>query len=305
MRVPILLLLAAACAAGPDERDLPAGAETADLFVDGRLAARAVLPAYDRGDHDATCKVFHHVWAPDGQLLTKGLGGQHPHHRGLFFGFNRVQVGGQRFDFWHCGAGESQRTRGAVAASELGLEGDWQVLAIDWCDREGTPLAVERRALRATAIARGQTAFDVVIELRAGARAVRFDGDPQHSGHQFRGLQAFAEPQAPPVRYLRPDGAQQRGDDVWIACDWIAALLPLPAGAVTVLRIEHPENPGPVGWSTRAYGRFGATFAHLLQPGSPLRLRYRYVVALGELDPAACAALAAAYRTAGSAAPGP
>ncbi len=263
------------------------------LLPNGRLAASLECLQYVPTEHAATCKVFHHVWAPDGRLLTKGLGGLYPHHRGLFLGWNRLRCRGQTFDFWHCSHGETQRLVAFVAPTALGLGDDWQVAAIDWLAGDGKPVLHEHRALRACPRAFGSTVLDVRIELRAADATVLLDGDPQHAGHQFRAVQQFAEPHATPVRYLRPAMATAQADDVWTACDWIAAVMPLADGPVTVLRIEGRGNPEPATWSTRGYGRFGAMCRYELVPDVCLRLAYTYIVATGERDPAWCAACAA------------
>jgi hypothetical protein len=292
-----LVLALAGCSA------VPAADADPDLVAtpDGVPAARYEHAPFDPARALDTCKVFHHVLAPDGRVLTKGLGGDYPHHRGLFFGFHRVQCGAERFDFWHCDRGESQRHVAFADAAALGLGGaGWQVARIDWCAADGAPVIHETRAVRAAALAAHTTSLTVVSELRAAGARVRIGGDPQHSGHQFRALQQFAAPGAEPVRYLRPGGARAAADDVWTDCDWIAAVLPLPDGAVTVLRVEGRDNPRPARWSTRPYGRFGATFAYALEPGVPLRLCWTYVVMLGEADAAWCAATASRARAGSS-----
>jgi len=261
------------------------------------LAACYVHSPYDPARHRETCKVWHEIYAPDGRLLTKGLGGEFAHHRGLFFGHNQVRSNNRSFDFWHCRQGVSQRHIGFVGAAAIdGLQGDWQVAQIDWCDADGQVIVHELRALRAFADNRERTRIEVVIELRAAGADVHLGGDPQHSGHQFRALNAFAEPNAEPLRYVRPASASGGHNDVWTGCDWIAGILPLAAGPVTVIRIEKPDNPGPVRWSTRPYGRFGATFSHTLVPAMPLRIGYSYVIATGELDAEQCQQLATAAR---------
>ena len=60
---------------------------------------------------DETIKPYHHVFDPEGDtIITKGPGGQFTHHRGLFFGFNRITYGGNKpVDVWHCRNGESQQ----------------------------------------------------------------------------------------------------------------------------------------------------------------------------------------------------
>jgi len=288
VRCHLLLVLSfASCAAvAPSTHDAVA-------TPTGQLVARLERAAYDPARHADTCKVFHHVFAPDGRLLTKGLGGEYPHHRGLFVGWNRMRWHDRAFDFWHCSHRETQQFRRFVPAAELGLDATWQVAGIDWCTDEGAVVIDERRAVRARELGTGTTALDVVIELRATDGPVQLAGDPQHSGQQFRAAQQFAEPRARPVRYVRPADAEGGKDDVWTGCAWIAAVLPLEGGPVTVLRIEGRDNPKPATWSTRPYGRFGATFAHELLPGKPLRLSFTYVIALGERDAAWCAATAA------------
>ncbi len=43
-----------------------------------------------------TFKVYHHLYSPSGDaVVTKGPGGLFPHHRALFFGFNRITYDGK------------------------------------------------------------------------------------------------------------------------------------------------------------------------------------------------------------------
>lgn len=283
-----LSLLAGACTT------LPPGPDVATAH--GARVASLVAPVHDTARHAATCKVYHHVFAPDGRLLTKGDGGQFPHHRGMFVGWNRTKCGAETFDFWHLDHGESQRFAGFRDAAELALPAGAQVAAIDWCAADGRPIVRELRGLAVTELADGAIVLHVRVRLATDRDRVALDGDPQHSGQQFRALQRFADDGAEPVRYVRPDGATARGNDVWTGCDWIAAVLPLPDGPVTVLRVEAASNPGDVRWSTRPYGRFGATFARELTPAAPRVFDWYYVVSPGERDAVWCARAAAALR---------
>jgi hypothetical protein len=279
-RILCLSWLFCACAASPPSPEL--------RTPDGELGARLVAVPHDPAAHADSCKPYHEVFDPDGRLLTKGLGGTYPHHRGLFVGWNQVQVGGERFDFWHCKNGETQRLQKLLTAEEHRRGEDWQVAAIDWRTGTGTTVLREERALRVQPLGAGEHWLEVVIELRAGAGEVQLDGDPQHSGCQFRALQQFADRAEPAIRYLRPSTAAGGKDDVWTACAWIAAVLPFEDQPVTVLRCEHAGNP-PATWSTRPYGRFGAMCKATIAPHQALTLRYSYVVALGERDAAWCA----------------
>jgi hypothetical protein len=283
-----MTLLLASCAVTPSAPAAP----PEQVMAGDRLAAKLECLQYEPARHAATCKVFHHVFAPDGRLLTKGLGGAYEHHRGLFLGWNKLRCGGKTFDFWHCSKGETQRFVAFEPPAAMGLEHDWQVARIDWQAPDGKTLLHERRAMRACLRADGSTVLDVQVGLRAADAAVVLDGDPQHAGHQFRALQQFAEQDAG-VTYVRPATARARADDVWTDCDWSAAVLPLSSGLVTVLRVEGTGNPKPATWATRGYGRFGAMVRCEVTRDVELRLGYTYVIATGEHDADWCAGCAA------------
>lgn len=299
--IPVLARAIALCSALAACTSAPVSTHGAeDLLLGSQLAARYMHAAYDPARVRATCKVWHELYAPDGRVITKGLGGEFEHHRGLFFGFNQTKVEAKSFDFWHCNKGEAQRHMAFASPSQLGVDDSWQVAQIDWTSPDGAAVVHELRGLSAKTIDARTWRFDFVSELRCD-RAVSLSGDPQHSGCQFRALAQFAEKGGPKVRYVRPAGVIAHDNDVWTHCDWIAAILPLEGEPVTVLRVELPGNPSGAQWSTRDYGRFGATFSHTLQPNMPLRVAYSYVVALGALDENRCARLADAILSAGPA----
>ncbi len=282
--LPVLIASAAfaACHNAPKQ-----GPRPEDLRVGGTLAARYVHEPFDRMRVRETCKVWHELFAPDGRRISKGLGGEFEHHRGLFLAFNKTIEGGRALDFWHCRNGETQQHSGYCEPEALGLAADFQVATIDWKDPAGRVIVRERRALRAVALDARTWRFDLVSELRSDS-VVMLSGDPHHSGCQFRALAEFAEKDGKRVTYVRPPTAVLHANDEWTECAWMAMALPLDGEPVTVLRCELPGNPAPVRWSSRDYGRFGATFAHSLQPGAPLRLCYAWFVALGALDVARC-----------------
>lgn len=275
--------LVAACASAP-----PA-APSADLRLpSGAVVATLVQPTYDAAAADATCKPYHRVFAADGRQLTKDLGGEFPHHRGVFVGWNAVEHGGAALDFWHCRQGEAQRTLAVAGGGDAP-----QTATIAWTDAAGAEILREVRTVAARPLADGAYALDVTSRLTTTLPRVRLGGDPQHAGCQFRALQRFAEKDQPKARYVRPADAGAHGNDVWTGCRWIAATLPMDGGDVTVLRVEGADNP-PADWSTRAYGRFGAMWRAVVTPAAPATFRVTYVVAPGARDAAWCAATAAA-----------
>ncbi len=276
-----VLLGLAGCASGPD----PASDPKNVITPSGRLAARLIAEPHDAERHQETSKVFHHVHAPDGRVITKGVGGKFGHHRGLFLGWNRLRTNGQGFDFWHCNKNETQQLRAIVSTPET-VDPSHQVVAIEWRGPNGDRVCSETRSITARDLGEA-----IVLDLGANLRfpkETRLAGDPQHAGQQFRALQMFAEDDGPEVAYVRPASAVPHGNDVWTDCEWIAAVLPLPDEPVTVLRLEGASNPGPTTWSTRPYGRFGATFTHTVPADEPLQLSWTYVIAPGARDAAWC-----------------
>ena len=71
---------------------------------------------------EATFKPFHELYSPDGsRLVTKGVGGQFTHHRGLFYGFMKVTYGKNTVDIWHCKKRHAPgRRRGSLEGRRAG-----------------------------------------------------------------------------------------------------------------------------------------------------------------------------------------
>ena len=89
----------------------------------------------------------------------------------------------------------------------------------------------------------------------------------------------------------------QHSSSVWTGCNWIAAIQTHGDKKYTILRVEGLANPGKTTWSTRNYGRFGATRTVKVQKGKPLVLDQYYVIANGERDTTWCQAQATMLRT--------
>ena len=89
------------------------GSQQSELQFGSDSVVRYMYEALDDATperREVTYKPYHHVFSPDGKtLLTKGPGGLYTHHRGIYFGFNRISYDGKQADTWHCRNGESQR----------------------------------------------------------------------------------------------------------------------------------------------------------------------------------------------------
>lgn len=257
-----------------------------------------------------TYKVFHHVYTPDGKrLLTKGPGGLFPHHRGLFYGFNRLSYGDKKADVWHCNNGESQghqKSLEQVGGPVMGRD----LNAITWFGQDKKAFISEIRETTSRRVG-SATVIDFHSTLEnLTDQTIKFRGDPQHAGFQFRASQDLPDHTKDLTYYVRPDGVGEPGkfrnwsgkkddSDVnrkHINLPWNAICLALPndreaegkvgaenATRYTVCYLDSPNNPKPSRFSERDYGRFGSYFEYDLKPGDSFSVNYRVWIQEGEM----------------------
>ena len=264
---------------------------------------RTPLDNSTKAQRDLTYKVFHHVFDPTGKvLLTKGPGGQFTHHRGIFFGFNRVTYDDtKKVDIWHCPVAW-QADAGTLRAEGGPLVGRQQV-AIDWHGLGQDIFAKERRDLQIIELPGG-----LLIEwstlLTSTGPTIKLDGDPQHAGFHYRAAGEVADKTKSQTYYVRPDGKdapgktrnwpgqKQHANLAWDAMSFVVA-----DQRYTVVYLDRPQNPKEARFSERDYGRFGSYFEYTLTPTKPLELRYRLWVQPGEMTVEQAAALSTDFVT--------
>ncbi len=286
------------------------GSTRAELQHDGKPVMAYMYEEVDNGSPErrkATYKVFHHVYSPNGdRLLTKGPGGLFPHHRGIFFGFNRISYGdNQQADVWHCSKGESQINRKLVTTTNP-VFGQSRSL-IDWNGRDGQPFAKESRELTAIKLDKA-TVIDFRTSLVSLVEQLKLDGDPQHAGVQFRASQLVPDKTKQLTYYNRPDGQGAPGkfrnwsnkkneSDInksHINLPFLAMTIAIPDATTkgketensvyTIAYLSDDANPKPSRFSERDYGRFGSYFPTTVVPETPLSVRYRYWIVDGAAD---------------------
>ena len=236
-----------------------------------------------------TYKVYHHVFDPAGErLLTKGAGGLFPHHRGLFYGFNRISYAGKKADIWHCRNGEHQEHVAFLEIVSGAVLGRHR-LVVDWHGRDDQVFAREERELTAYRTP-GGTLIEFASRLAATKSTVTLDGDPQHAGFQFRATQHVPDKTKNKTYYLRPDGKGEPGSfRNWpdqadhVDLPWNALCMVVDDQRYTVCYLDHPKNPKQARFSERDYGRFGSYFEYEISPDKPLELNYRIWVQTGEM----------------------
>jgi hypothetical protein len=280
-------------------------AGTTDLDFAGRPVLRYVHLPYDDSTaekRELSYKVFHHLFDLAGQRpVTKGPGGLYPHHRGIFFGFNKISYDdGKKADTWHCTRGTHQLHE-KFLASEVGSLMARQRALIAWHGEDKKVFAREERELTVYHVPLG-TMVDFASRLRTTGGPVKLDGDPQHAGVQFRADNEVAARTSKQTIFVRPDGVGEPGVELnWpgnkeqVDLPWKAISFVLGDHRFTVANADRPENPKPARFSERTYGRFGSYFVHELTPDKPLEVRYRFWLQDGQMTPAEVARLATGF----------
>ena len=265
-----------------------AHAASLDLLLGKRAVLRYMYTPFDPQDVEKTKKPFHHVFSPDGsRLITKGLGGLYPHHRGIYFGYNRCGVGGKTYDTWHAKEGEHQ-IHVKVLRTGTGPVFGSHVVSIHWNDRQGKPFIGETRELIAFRQPEGEHLIEFRSTLQTTGRPVSLGGDRQHAGVQFRAAQYVAE-NSSETRYLRPANWKHLPADKQFNgkdhkdLPWNAIQFKVEDQTCTVAYLSDPENPDGAGFSERLYGRFGEFFPWQLRKDHPLSVRYRWWIKTGKV----------------------
>ena len=270
---------------------------------------RIVTYHYERLDESTpasrvrTYKVFHHVYSPDGErIITNGLNEDpkvhSPHHRGIFYGFNRISYGDNRkADTWHCIDGASQQHERFLASEEGPVLARHRML-IRWHGKDEA-FAEEERELTIYNVTGGHL-IEFASRLRSSAGRVRIDGDPQHAGFQFRAHNDVDAFTAQETIFVRPDGMGKPGETRnWepatrkgpVNMPWNGMSFVLGGKRYTVAYLDRPENPKEARFSEREYGRFGSYFEYTIEKDKPLVVNYRLWLQDGLMKPEEIAAL--------------
>ncbi|HID77933.1 MAG TPA: hypothetical protein EYP56_18290 [Planctomycetaceae bacterium] len=286
--------------------------DNAGMYAELRYGDRAVIrymyEALDSSSPEArqrTYKVFHHLYDPAGtRLVTKGPGGLYSHHRGLFYGFNRISYADvARADLWGCSGGAYQ-SHEAFLSQEAGPVLGRHCVRIDWHGPDQRVFATERREMTVYAPAGGHL-VEFASRLESTVGPVRLDGDPQHAGFQFRAAQEVADGDQKRTWFLRPDGRgkpgetrnwnKQNPDPRTVNLPWNAMSFVIGGVRYTAVYLDKPTNPKEARYSERSYGRFGSYFEYDLERDRPLVVNYRLWLQEGEMTVAQAAALSADF----------
>ena len=230
-----------------------------------------------------TYKPWLHVFDADGAgPITKGPGGEFPHHRGIFLGWNKMTVAGKGYDRWHMKGGDQVHEKFSVM--KAGPDGASFTSLVRWVG--DTPEAVlieeERTMSFLTPPEPAYALVDVVSRVKAVGGETVLDGDPEHAGLQFRPANEVSRAD---TVYLYPkEKADPHKDRDY---PWFGETFTLAGKRYSVVYLNHPANPKDGRISAyRNYGRFGAFFKTTIPAGETATFRARFVVQTGELPAA-------------------
>ncbi len=255
--------------------------DSLDVLRDGRLVAR-YMHAHDNSTKERrveTYKPFLHVFDAEGkEPITKGSGGQFPHHRGIFIGWNKMTVNGKKYDRWHMPDGEQVHVR--MIATGTDKNASFTSL-VRWSGRGAEqPILEEARTFTFLQPPSGAYAcIDAISRVRAVGGDTELDGDPEHSGLQFRPANEVEHKST--VYFYPVENAQPHKD---LDYPWIGETFTLRGKRYSVVYLNHPANPkgGRIS-AYRDYGRFGVFWKVSLAAGASQEFRARFIIAEGEM----------------------
>lgn len=247
------------------------------VFNYGMQLKEGVKEQFRRADY------FHPIYDLDGVVITDDFPKDHFHHRGLFWGWPEVTVGGKTCDPWAC-VGMQQRFKRWLKretkpdCAVLGIENGWFL----------GEQSVIRETVEARISKRGDTgrALDVAVTLEAEKEPVsmcgRRDGNKGYGGFTLRVAPRRDASVSLPTGRIEKDAIQ-------VKAPWADYSAKFGSGdAVSGVAIfDHPKNPAhPTTWMTRYYGVLNPTWPALevakLEPGKPVTLRYRLWIHRGD-----------------------
>jgi hypothetical protein len=226
-------------------------------------------------DRYARSCYIHPLYAPGGTVVTDDFPRDHFHHRGIGWMWPRIEVRGELHSTWE--------PRGRMHQE-----------FVRWIAREASPeqarieaenawmldgRAVVREIVRITAAPGGH--FDLALSFEALGEPVTIQGTlDERKGYGGLGCR-FAERDG---TILRSDKGVEKQDSDMQPHAWAELEGNFEDGHARLRIEDDPKNPGyPNGWCLRHYGFLGVNYPglkpHVLEPGKPLKLKYRLTVA--------------------------
>jgi hypothetical protein len=247
------------------------------------LFYRTVPKATAEGSY-SRANYCHPIYGLDGQILTEDFPKDHPHHRGVFWGWHQVYVGNTPMgDMWAC----EDFARDIRTVQILPPRQDAAALKADvywessrW--KNGLePFARETVTIRVHQVTGDTRLIDFDIEILALEEGLRIGGSNDVKGYGGFSTRIVLPPD---IQMSDHDGPVIPQNEAVAAGDWMDFSGTFGNTASKFAILVHPSNPGhPRQWILRASG----SAQNVAYPGrepipisttSPLVLKYRLVL---------------------------
>jgi hypothetical protein len=252
--------------------------------------------------------------AASGKIVTRGypidpnVPGEthdHPHHRGLWFTHGDVNG----YDFWANEPSQNSPKKGKILLKKIvqaksGAKSGAIEATFDWLAAD-TPILEEHRTMT---FYDNPTMRIVDFDLALKALQKVTFGDTKEGTFAIRLAAGLEEPQkrspAEPKRTgkMISDQGKEGEQNVWgKKSSWVDYFGELEGEKLGIAILDHPQNPRhPTYWHSRSYGLFAANIfgehdffndktrngSMTLEPGQPLRFRYRVIIHPGDYQTA-------------------
>ncbi len=251
------------------------------VYNHGVISREGVAPRYNRSSY------LHPVYGLDGEVISDDFPKDHFHHRGICWAWPHVTVDGKHYDLWACVPGirnQFEKWTCKEAGKEkavLGLENSWRV-GDKKVVREQLKITVHPAAVNSRSI-------DFELTWTALDKPVTLQGAANKSYGGFNMRYAM---KGQTSRITVPSGPTKK-DLAITKLKWVDFTSPFKGapGESGAAIFIHPSHPGyPPTWLTRHYGILCVGWPGVkpdtLQPGKPVRCRYRVWVHRGRIETA-------------------
>ncbi|RYD66797.1 MAG: hypothetical protein EOP84_30965, partial [Verrucomicrobiaceae bacterium] len=258
--------------------------ESLDVLQDGKLVARYMY-GHDVSTpqrRDETYKPYLHVFDAAGkETITKGAGGQLPHHRGIFIGWNKLSVAGEVFDRWHMKGGDQVHQK--FLDQKTTPNSATFTSQVEWMGKDASKVVLkeDRTFTFLTPPPSTYALIDTSSKLTAVGGETELGGDPEHAGLQFRPSGDIVPTETSFFFPGNPDLKKDRD------LPWYGGTFTIRGQRYSVVYLNHPSNPKDAVTSAyRDYGRFGTFFKDVIPAGGEKTIRARFLVSEGEMPSA-------------------
>jgi hypothetical protein len=263
-------------------------------------AERKALP----GGQASRSNYFHPLYDLDGNVLTEDFPKDHIHHRGIFWAWHQVRIGGKtvqdqwvnRDSFWNV---QDARIDADGRSASLALRVAWESPLFTDGQGRRRPFVEERSVTRVHQAEGAIRKIDFHQRLTALVDGVEIGGSDDPKGY---GGFSYRVVMPPDIRFTGAQGVVTPIETAVSASPWMDVSGSYgPSGKSGLAVLTHPTTAGfPQPWILRAR----ASMQNAVYPGRqataiprdrPVILRYRVVLHRGELAAAAIERLQAEY----------